>query len=152
MNQFKSLEQGYSDALTMFELAQEMGDDSTMGEAGEMIGGLAGQFEQAEFNKMLSEEQDPLNAILTINAGAGGTESQDWAQMLFRMYQRWAEKRGFKFSVMDVLPGEEAGIKNVTAQISGEYAYGLLKAEAGVHRLVRISPFDSNARRHTSFT
>jgi len=152
VNQFKSLEQGYSDALTMFELAQEMGDDSTMGEAGEMIGGLAGQFEQAEFNKMLSEEQDPLNAILTINAGAGGTESQDWAQMLFRMYQRWAEKRGFKFSVMDVLPGEEAGIKNVTAQISGEYAYGLLKAEAGVHRLVRISPFDSNARRHTSFT
>ncbi|MBU6376236.1 MAG: peptide chain release factor 2 [Bdellovibrionales bacterium] len=152
VGQFKSLEQGYSDAQTMFELAQEMGDDSTLNEAGEMIGGLATQFDQAEFQKMLSEEQDPLNAILTINAGAGGTESQDWAQMLFRMYQRWAEKKGFKFTVLDVLPGEEAGLKNVTAQIQGEYAYGLLKSEAGVHRLVRISPFDSNARRHTSFT
>lgn len=152
MSQFKTLEQGYSDALTMFELAQEMADDSTLNEAGQMIAGLASQFDQAEFQKMLSEEQDPLNAILTINAGAGGTESQDWASMLFRMYQRWAEKNGFKFNVLDVLPGEEAGLKNVTAQIVGEYAYGRLKSEAGVHRLVRISPFDSNARRHTSFT
>lgn len=152
MNQYTSLESGYSDAVTLFELAQEAGDDSTLAEAGELVGGLAAQFEQAEFSKMLSEEQDPLNAILTINAGAGGTESQDWASMLFRMYQRWAEKNGFKFNVLDVLPGEEAGLKNVTAQIVGEYAYGRLKSEAGVHRLVRISPFDSNARRHTSFT
>jgi len=101
---------------------------------------------------MLSGEQDPNNAIVTINAGAGGTESQDWAQILFRMYTRWAEKKGFRADVMDVLPGEEAGLKNVTMTISGPYAYGLLKSEAGVHRLVRISPFDSNARRHTSFT
>jgi peptide chain release factor 2 len=101
---------------------------------------------------MLSEEQDPLNAIVTINAGAGGTESQDWAQMLLRMYQRWAQEKGFKAELMDALPGEEAGIKNATLTITGSYAFGLLKSEAGVHRLVRISPFDSNARRHTSFT
>ncbi|MEN9722622.1 MAG: hypothetical protein RJB38_608 [Pseudomonadota bacterium] len=152
MGQFQGLERGFADAQTLFELSQELSDEASLNEAGQMIGELAGQFDQAEFQKMLSEEQDPLNAILTINAGAGGTESQDWAQMLFRMYQRWAEKQGFKFTVLDVLPGEEAGLKSVTAQVSGEYAYGLLKSEAGVHRLVRISPFDSNARRHTSFT
>lgn len=101
---------------------------------------------------MLSEEADPKNAIVTINAGAGGTESQDWAQMLFRMYQRWAQDKGFKVQVLDVLMGEEAGIKNVTLTVSGSYAFGQLKSEAGVHRLVRISPFDSNARRHTSFS
>jgi peptide chain release factor 2 len=113
---------------------------------------LAPQFERVEFHKMLSEEADPKNAILTINAGAGGTESQDWAQMLFRMYERWGNAKGFTVQVIDVLMGEEAGIKNATLMISGPYAYGLLKSEAGVHRLVRISPFDSNKRRHTSFT
>lgn len=117
-----------------------------------MIADLAVKFEQAEFRKMLSEEADPKNAILTINAGAGGTESQDWAHMLLRMYQRWGQDKGFKVEVLDVLAGEEAGIKNATLMISGPYAFGLLKSEAGVHRLVRISPFDSNARRHTSFT
>ena len=101
---------------------------------------------------MLSEDADSKNAILTINAGAGGTESQDWAQMLLRMYQRWAQDKGFKLQVIDALSGEEAGLKNVTVTVSGSYAYGLLKSEAGVHRLVRISPFDSNARRHTSFS
>ena len=101
---------------------------------------------------MLSEEADPKNAILTINAGAGGTESQDWAQMLLRMYQRWAQDKGFKVELLDALTGEEAGIKNATLLITGDFAFGLLKSEAGVHRLVRISPFDSNARRHTSFT
>jgi len=101
---------------------------------------------------MLSEEQDPLNAIVTINAGAGGTESQDWAHMLLRMYQRYGQDKGFKVELLDALAGEEAGIKSATLTISGPYAYGLLKSEAGVHRLVRISPFDSNARRHTSFT
>ena len=101
---------------------------------------------------MLSEEADAKNAIVTINAGAGGTESQDWAQMLLRMYQRWGQEKGFKVDLLDALTGEEAGIKNATLTISGSYAYGLLKSEAGVHRLVRISPFDSNARRHTSFT
>jgi len=117
-----------------------------------MVQSLGAQFEEAEFRKMLSEEQDPLNAIVTINAGAGGTESQDWAQMLLRMYQRWAQDKGFKIELMDAQSGEEAGIKSATLTISGSFAYGNLKSEAGVHRLVRISPFDSNARRHTSFT
>ena len=117
-----------------------------------MVVDLGAQFEKAEFQKMLSEEQDPSNAIVTINAGSGGTESQDWAQMLLRMYQKWANSKGFKMDVMDVLAGEEAGIKNVTFTVSGSYAFGLMKSESGVHRLVRISPFDSNARRHTSFT
>jgi peptide chain release factor 2 len=101
---------------------------------------------------MMSEDVDSKNAILTINAGAGGTESQDWAQMLLRMYQRWGQDHGFKVELLDALPGEEAGIKNATLTFTGPYAYGRLKSEAGVHRLVRISPFDSNARRHTSFT
>ena len=104
-----------------------------------------------EFRRMLGGEEDSRNAILTIHPGAGGTESQDWAEMLMRMYLRFAERRGFKAEIMDQQAGDEAGIKSVTIEISGEYAYGYLKAEAGVHRLVRISPFDSNSRRHTSF-
>jgi len=107
--------------------------------------------EQAEFQKMLGGEHDRADAILSINAGAGGTESQDWAAMLLRMYLRWCEKRGFKARVTDTQPGEEAGIKSATVLVQGEYAYGNLSAEAGVHRLVRISPFDSASRRHTSF-
>lgn len=117
-----------------------------------MVVALAEKFDKAEFRKMLSEEADPKNAIVTINAGAGGTESQDWAQMLLRMYQRWGQDKGYKVELLDALPGEEAGIKNATLTISGDYAFGLLKSEAGVHRLVRISPYDSNARRHTSFS
>lgn len=123
-----------------------------MAEVSAQILELSRKFEAAEFRKMLSEEADPKNAILTINAGAGGTESQDWAQMLLRMYQRWAQDKGMGMSVIDVQAGEEAGIKSATLSISGSFAYGLLKSEAGVHRLVRISPFDSNARRHTSFS
>jgi peptide chain release factor 2 len=107
--------------------------------------------ESAEFQKMLGGEHDRANAILTINAGAGGTDSQDWAEMLLRMYLRWGERRGFKCDVTDIQAGEEAGIKSATVLVQGEYAYGYLSAEAGVHRLVRISPFDSNARRQTSF-
>ncbi len=144
------LERAYDDAQTMFELASE--DESVLKEAGDMISPLAILFEKAELNKMLSEPNDLLNAIVTINAGSGGTESQDWAQMLFRMYQRWGQANGYDVKVLDVLPGEEAGIKNVAFTIEGANAYGMLKSEAGVHRLVRISPFDSNARRHTSFT
>ena len=138
--------------MTLFELAQEEKDEDTLREVSEQILVLVTQFEQVEFHKMLSEDVDSKNAIVTINAGAGGTESQDWAQMLLRMYQRWAQDKGFKVDLLDALMGEEAGIKNVTITVSGSYAYGLLKSEAGVHRLVRISPFDSNARRHTSFT
>lgn len=108
-------------------------------------------FTRLELKTMLGEENDPNNAIVNIHPGAGGTESQDWAQMLLRMYQRWAENKGFKTNILDLMYGEEAGIKNVTFIVEGAYAYGLLKAEDGVHRLVRISPFDAGKRRHTSF-
>jgi len=112
---------------------------------------LAAEVEAGEVKKMLGGEHDRRNAILTIHPGAGGTESQDWAEMLLRMYLRWAERRGFRREVIDLQPGEDAGIKSATVTVTGEFAYGLLLAEAGVHRLVRISPFDQAARRHTSF-
>jgi peptide chain release factor 2 len=115
------------------------------------LNGLEGTLEEAEFQKMLGGEHDRADAILSINAGAGGTESQDWAEMLLRMYLRWCDKRGFKRDITEIQAGEEAGIKSATVLVQGEYAYGYLSAEAGVHRLVRISPFDSAARRHTSF-
>ena len=115
------------------------------------LDGFESTVEGAELKKMLGGEHDRANAILTINAGAGGTESQDWAEMLLRMYLRWCEKRGYKRDITDIQPGEEAGIKSATVLVQGEYAYGYLAAEVGVHRLVRISPFDSAARRHTSF-
>jgi peptide chain release factor 2 len=115
------------------------------------LDGLESLVEQAEFQKMLGGEHDAANAILTINAGAGGTESQDWAEMLLRMYLRWCDKKGFKRDITDIQAGEGAGIKSATVLVQGEYAFGYLSAEAGVHRLVRISPFDSAARRHTSF-
>ncbi len=138
--------------MTLLELSEQEKDLSALQEVESLSRELSVQLEKVEFHKLLSEEQDPKNAIVTINAGAGGTESQDWAQMLLRMYQRWAQDHGFKVELLDALPGEEAGLKNATLTISGPYAYGHLKSEAGVHRLVRISPFDSNARRHTSFT
>jgi len=112
---------------------------------------LEAQVDAAETKKMLSGEHDAANAIVTIHPGAGGVESQDWAEMLLRMYLKWAERRGFKRELLDYQPGEEAGLKSVTFTLSGEYAFGLMSAEAGVHRLVRISPFDQAARRHTSF-
>lgn len=152
VNGFLHLERSFNDAETLYQLSQEMDDADSLNEAGELTTGLTKLFDEAEFRKLLAEEADSKNAIVTINAGAGGTESQDWAQMLYRMITRWAQDKGFKVSVMDALPGEEAGIKSATLTISGPYAYGLLKSEAGVHRLVRISPYDSNARRHTSFS
>ena len=112
---------------------------------------LRGQIEEMEFSRMLSGPNDRYGALVNINSGAGGTESQDWAEMLFRMYSRWSERRAFKIQLLDRQPGEEAGIKSATISVEGDYAFGYLKAEAGVHRLVRISPFDANARRHTSF-
>jgi peptide chain release factor 2 len=115
------------------------------------LAALGATVEGAEFKKMLGGEHDRAHAILTINAGAGGTDSQDWAEMLLRMYLRWAERRGYKCDITDIQAGEEAGIKSVTVLVQGEYAFGYLSAEAGVHRLVRISPFDGNARRQTSF-
>jgi peptide chain release factor 2 len=118
---------------------------------GRALDDLSAQVDAGETKKMLGGEHDRKNAIITIHPGAGGTESQDWAEMLMRMYVRWADRHGFKATILDLLPGEEAGIKSVSIEISGRYAYGYLKAEKGVHRLVRISPYDSQARRHTSF-
>jgi peptide chain release factor 2 len=128
----------------------ESGED-VEGELAAALGALEQTLQGAEFQKMLGGEHDRANAILTINSGAGGTDSQDWAEMLLRMYQRWSDRRGFKTSITDIQPGEEAGIKSATVIVQGEYAFGHLATEAGVHRLVRISPFDSNARRQTSF-
>jgi peptide chain release factor 2 len=139
------------DAAVMLELAQEAKDDATFAEAESDIGMLENAVADLETRAMLSGPDDERNAIVTIHPGAGGTESQDWAQMLFRMYARWIERRGFEYQVLDLQAGEEAGIKDATIEVRGQYAYGYLKAEAGVHRLVRISPFDSNSRRHTSF-
>jgi peptide chain release factor 2 len=152
ISEFESLESALSDAQTLFDLAQEEKDEDSLKEASQIVSTLSEKFEKVELQKMLSEEADPNDAILTINAGAGGTESQDWAEMLFRMYQKWASSHGFQWNVVDLLPGDDAGIKNATISIAGPFAYGYLKSEAGVHRLVRISPFDSNKRRHTSFT
>jgi len=128
----------------------EAGED-VQKDLGSSLDDLQGIVEGAEFQKMLGGEHDRANAILTINAGAGGTDSQDWAEMLLRMYLRWCAAKGFEADVTDMQPGEEAGIKSATVLVQGEYAYGYLSAEVGVHRLVRISPFDSNARRQTSF-
>ena len=123
-----------------------------MNELRELLNRLAHEISEVETETLLAGENDLRNAICTVHPGAGGTESQDWAEMLLRMYLKWAERRGFKTEIIDYQPAEEAGIKSVTFKVEGEYAYGLLAAEAGVHRLVRISPFDSNARRHTSFS
>ena len=138
-----------SDAGVLFEFAEE--DEGSLNELRELLKRLERELGEAETEMLLAGENDGRNAICTIHPGAGGTESQDWAEMLQRMYLKWAERRGFKTEIIDYQPGEEAGIKSVTFKVEGEYAYGLLAAEAGVHRLVRISPFDQNARRHTSF-
>jgi len=132
-------------------MAEEEKDNETIEEIDRSLKKLEDEVSSLEIKLTLSGEYDRGSAIVTVHAGAGGTESQDWAQMLFRMYMRFAEKNGFKTEVLDYQPGEEAGIKSVTFSIDGEYAYGYLKGETGVHRLVRISPFDSNKRRHTSF-
>jgi len=138
-----------SDAAVLFEFAEE--DEGSLNELRELLERLEHEILQAETETLLAGENDARNAICTIHPGAGGTESQDWAEMLLRMYLKWAERREFKTEIIDYQPGEEAGIKGVTFKVEGEYAYGLLAAEAGVHRLVRISPFDQAARRHTSF-
>ncbi len=134
-----------------WELMEEEEDPDLQRETEDRLERVERGVREIEFRKMLSGPHDRSNAIVAINAGAGGTEAQDWVQMLLRMYLRWAERRGYRVEVVDELPGDEAGIKNVTFTVSGPYAYGYLKAEEGVHRLVRISPFDAQARRHTSF-
>lgn len=151
INNFNKNFRAFEDLNTLYELSEEMNDEASLNEVAEQLPQLQASVDDLELQKMLSDEADGLNAIVSINAGAGGTESQDWAQMLFRMYTRWAQDKGYKAEVMDVLEGEQAGIKNATIIVSGPNAYGFLKSEVGIHRLVRISPFDSNARRHTSF-
>ncbi len=147
----RALEQDLADTTELAELAEADGDDDLAGEAYETLKLLQSKAEAAELEALLSGEADANPCFLEIHAGAGGTESCDWAAMLLRMYSRWAQARGFKSELLDESPGDEAGIKSAIIRISGENAYGWLKTESGVHRLVRISPFDSNARRHTSF-
>lgn len=148
---WKSLSAKHEEIRLLFELGRDEGDESVIPEIQAEIEKLRAGVENLEFRRMLDGEDDHRNAIMTIHPGAGGTESQDWAQMLFRMYLRYAERKGFSVSIMDTQDGEEAGLKSATLEVKGPYAFGFLKAEAGVHRLVRISPFDSNKRRHTSF-
>ncbi len=149
VNRQQQFEAGVADAGVLFEFAEE--DEDSLPELRALLARLDAEIAEAETEVLLSGDNDALPAICTIHPGAGGTESQDWAEMLLRLYLKWAERRGFKTEVLDYQPGEEAGLKSVTFRVEGEYAYGLLTAEAGVHRLVRISPFDQAARRHTSF-
>lgn len=148
---FRVMDEKVADIETFFELAAEMGEDAVADDLREAYEELESTIGTLEFRRMLSGEQDKNNAIVSINAGAGGTESQDWASICLRMFLRYCEKKGWATEIVDEQYGEEAGIKSTTFVASGEFAYGHLKAETGVHRLVRISPFDSNARRHTSF-
>ncbi len=153
LSAWSGLERGMDDCRVLLELAGEAGEeeDDLEAEFASAARDLEQRLAELEFKKMLGGENDFNDAIVSINAGAGGTEAQDWAEMLLRMYLRWAERRNFSTSIVDILAGEEAGIKNVTFTAAGDYAFGYLKAEVGIHRLVRISPFDAGARRHTSF-
>ena len=141
----------YEDLVTLIDLGFEEDDESVYAEAAQMFRAFVKRFEEKRVATLLSGEYDRCNAIMVLHSGAGGTESCDWVGMLMRMYTKWGEKRGFGVEVLDYLPGDEAGVKSVTLQINGENAYGYLHGERGVHRLVRISPFDSSGRRHTSF-
>ncbi len=147
----RAIESDLASTVELIELAEAEGDEALVTEAIASLADLAARAERDKVEALLSGEADALPAFLEINAGAGGTESQDWALMLQRMYQRWAERRGFKVELIDQMSGEQAGIKSATLLLKGEGAYGWAKTESGVHRLVRISPFDSSARRHTSF-
>jgi len=147
----RKLEQDLSDNIELIELGEMEDDASVVGDAEESLRGLLEEVSKLQLASLLSGEADGNDTYLEINSGAGGTESQDWASMLLRMYRRWAERRGFKVELLEVHDGEEAGIKSATLLVKGENAYGWMKTESGVHRLVRISPYDSQARRHTSF-
>lgn len=148
---FEEARRELEDLQVLSELGAESEDAATLEEISGLLPELERRIEQMELTRMLSGEHDACDAIFSINAGAGGTEAQDWADMLLRMYLRYFEKKGFKAEITDYQPGEEAGIKGATVTVAGDHAYGWLRAEIGIHRLVRISPFDSNARRHTSF-
>jgi len=139
------------DALTLAELGLDEQDETVLEEVRAEFARLKSQYEKLRLETLLTGEYDANDAIFTLHAGAGGTEAMDWVQMLLRMYMRWAERNGYQTRILDMLEGEEAGIKSVTVEVTGQYAYGFLKSEKGVHRLVRISPFDASGRRHTSF-
>lgn len=147
----EKIQKSFADLEAFLDLVQESKDEELMEEMAATLKLFAADLEAFELREMLSGEHDNANAILEVNPGAGGTEAQDWGDMLLRMYLRWAEKHGFKAEIVNYQPGEGAGLKNATVFMEGAYAFGFLRAERGVHRLVRISPFDSNARRHTSF-
>jgi len=146
------LDQGLHDSADLFEMAKEEGDDDTLESVGQDAEKLEKTVAEMEFRRMFSHPMDPNNCFLDIQAGSGGTEAQDWAAMLLRMYVRYCERKGFSVEILEESDGEVAGLKSATIKVSGDYAYGYLRTETGVHRLVRKSPFDSNARRHTSFT
>jgi len=145
------LSQGLSDARELLEMALEEGDEDTIASVAEDLDQFENTVAGLEFRRMFSGEMDACNAFVDIQAGSGGTEAQDWAEILLRMYLRWAERKGFKTEIIELSPGEVAGIKSATIKVEGHYAYGWLRTETGVHRLVRKSPFDSGNRRHTSF-
>ncbi len=151
LNGIRALERDLDDANTLIELGDAEDDEATVQEGEVILRRLVKDAQTQQIEALLSGEADSNDTFLEVHSGAGGTESQDWANMLYRMYTRWAERRGFKVELMDLADGEEAGIKGATIQVKGRNAFGWLKTESGVHRLVRISPFDSNARRHTSF-
>ncbi|HML32385.1 MULTISPECIES: peptide chain release factor 2 [Sporomusa] len=151
IGQYRDMADRHSDMAVLWQLGMEENDESVYPEVAAALTALERDMEHLELTLMLSGEYDANNAILTLHAGAGGTEAQDWAQMLLRMYVRWAEKNNYKLETMDFLAGDEAGVKSVTIMVAGTNAYGYLKSEKGVHRLVRISPFDTSGRRHTSF-
>ncbi len=151
IEKFHKVEKHSIDLKDLIELAEAEEDTNFQPEIEKEVSILEKEIEDLEFQNMLSGKDDSKNAILTIHSGAGGTEAQDWAEMLMRMYLRWAERNGYEVNIMDILEGDGAGIKSATIEVIGQYAYGYLKAESGVHRLVRISPFDANKRRHTSF-
>jgi len=148
---FEKLNTDFEDILTLIEIGNEENDESVVNEVKKLSEDFFVKYEELRISSLLTGPYDKNNAIVTLHSGAGGTEACDWVSMLLRMYLRWAEKRGFSVEELDYLPGDEAGVKSVTIQINGENAYGYVKAEKGIHRLVRISPFDSSGRRHTSF-
>lgn len=148
---YEDLNRDYDDLITLIEMGNEENDESVIPEVRQMAKQFVKEYEKFRIATLLSGQYDKNNAIITLHSGAGGTEACDWVSMLLRMYLRWAEKNGYSIEELDYLPGEEAGIKSITIQINGENSFGYLKSEKGVHRLVRISPFDSSGRRHTSF-
>jgi peptide chain release factor 2 len=151
IKKFNELHKDLEDNEILFDLGMEESDSDTVNEATRLVRQLEKRIKNFSIDLTLDGEDDPNNAIVSINAGAGGTEAQDWAEMLFRMYLRWIDRKGYKSSIIDFQPGDEAGIKSVTFTAAGSYAYGYLKTETGVHRLVRISPFNAGGKRHTSF-